>query len=676
MKESTIRVGSIESPPNQRRWQLSQRQIAFKATFPVAVLLVTLANGFAQPVSFDPTFDPGTGIAGVQATIWSVATQCDGKVLIGGAFGSVTGCPRNGIARLNSDGSVDTTFNPGTGSGGDFPAIFSLAIQPDGKVLISGAFTSVNGVPHNRIGRLNADGSLDTNFFTNVGPDSDGLFTTIALQPDGKIIIAGYFAKVNEINRDKLARLNTDGSLDASFDVGPVVGGVRSVAVQADRKVVIGGSFGSVNGVGRPYVARLNADGSLDTSFDPAAGPNFEVDSVAVQSDGKVVIGGWFTSVNGVSRNRIARLNADGSLDSSFNPGTGADDSVWTVSVQPNGDVLFGGNFLSVNGTPRAGIARLHDDGSLDTRFNPGSGTQDLLNGGSHGVYSHAVEVDGKVIIGGDFVSVDGYRRDGIARLFGDGTVIRAVEFSEPTYCVSEENRMATLSVRRLGDRSNSLTVDFATGNGTAAAGVDYLAQSGTLAFAAGETNKTISVPILDDGLVEGHETINLTLSNPTGETILGVQANALLTIQDNEIPVVVDESFDTGTIMRGVQCGENCEIGYLGGDVYSIAVQVDGKVIIGGDFTSVNSLGRTNVARLNADGSIDTTFNAWTDRDAGSSLDYAVRAVVIQTDGKVLLGGGFGTVNGAARSHIARLNKDGSLDTGFNAAVDGPVSS
>lgn len=136
---------------------------------------------------------------------------------------------------------------------------------------------------------------------------------------------------------------------------------------------MIGGGFTAFNGASRNYIARLNADGSLDTSFNPGTGRNRWVDTTAIQADGKILIGGDFTSYNGTSINRIARLNEDGSLDTSFNPGTGAGNWVFTTALQPDGKILIGGFFTSYNSISRSGIARLNADGSLETSFNPPS---------------------------------------------------------------------------------------------------------------------------------------------------------------------------------------------------------------------------------------------------------------------------------------------------------------
>ncbi len=162
---------------------------------------------------------------------------------------------------------------------------------------------------------------------------------------------------------NQVVRLNADGSLDNSFNAGTGNNSsINAVALQSDGKVLIGGVFTAANGTSRTNLARLNANGSLDSSFNPGAGANGSVNSLAAQSDGKVLIGGYFTTINGTNRNHIARLNANGSLDSSFNPGTGTDDAVRAIAVQPDGNVLIGGDFTTINGVARRHVARLYGD--------------------------------------------------------------------------------------------------------------------------------------------------------------------------------------------------------------------------------------------------------------------------------------------------------------------------
>ncbi len=319
--------------------------------------------------------------AGADGAVAPIAMQGDGKIMIGGGFTQFNGVPRGHVARLNSDGSLDNAFLS-SGAGAD-SAVVAIAVQSNGKIMIGGAFSQFNGVARGSVARLNSDGSLDTTFLaTGAGP-YPWVFA-IAVQSDGKILIGGDFWKYNGVLRGKVARLNSDGSLDTTFlatGTGANSGSaVEAIAVQGDGKILIGGDghFTNYNGVARGHVARLNSDGSLDTTFlATGVGSDNRVSAIAVQSDGKIVIGGWFYQFNGVARSKVARLNSDGSLDTTFlatGAGVNGYGQVDAMAVQSDGKILIGGDFLGYNNTARAFVARLNGDGSLDTAFPAGGG--------------------------------------------------------------------------------------------------------------------------------------------------------------------------------------------------------------------------------------------------------------------------------------------------------------
>ena len=301
-----------------------------------------------DPGDLDLSFNPN-----VDGTVHSTALQPDGKIIIGGTFTFVGGVARNNLARLNADGSLDPGFN----SKASFN-VTSMAVQADGKIVIGGGFTSVDGTTRNRVARLNPDGSLDTGF----NPDANDFVYNTVVQVDGKIVIGGAFTTIGGVTRNRLARLNADGSLDTGFN--PDVEGtnfpvVYSTTVQVDGKMIIGGYFTNVNGSTRANLARLNADGMLDLGFDPEV--NNSVLSTTVQADGKIVIGGWFTAADGVARNHLARLNPDGSLDPGFDPNV--NDTVWSAVMQADEKIVVGGWFTAVDGVARNRLARLNPDG-------------------------------------------------------------------------------------------------------------------------------------------------------------------------------------------------------------------------------------------------------------------------------------------------------------------------
>ena len=376
---------------------------------------------FAQSGSIDPTFNSGTG---TNNFVNSVAIQANGKILFGGSFSAYNQTPISGFGRLNADGSLDTTFNPTltfVNNGSTYSNIRKIVIQSDGKILVGGTFTLVNGIATNGIVRLNVDGTLDNSFSLNPGALAEyNDVLDIAVQNDGKIIIAGRFTFCKGVSRNGIARLNSDGSLDASFDPGLGANPIWALALQSDGKILIGGSFTTVNNISRNRIARLNSNGSLDTSFNPGTGANNTIYELTLQSTGKILVGGWFTSYSGTNCNYFIRLNTNGSLDTTFNTGTSASSWVFSTLLQSDGKILIGGYFQNYNGISRKGIARLSSEGVLDITFNPGTGVE------SGGVNSIAMQNDGKILIGGDISGYNGNLAlpQGIARLINDASLL------------------------------------------------------------------------------------------------------------------------------------------------------------------------------------------------------------------------------------------------------------
>jgi uncharacterized delta-60 repeat protein len=368
-----------------------------------AVLLTVLPAPSAP--SIEPSFLLGVGF---NSWVNVLAEQVDGRLVAGGLFTSFNNVVRRYIARLNLDGSLDTTFNPGGGPNG---ALVGLALQPDGKVLIGGFFTLVAGTPRSHIARLNPNGSLDLTFDPGNGTSNN--VAPIALQADGKIVFGGDFTNFSGVPCGRIARLNSDGKLDTTFLPGTGADSeVKAITIQADGKIVVGGAFGKFNGVSRVSIARLNSDGTLDSTFNPGGGALFWVNAIALQPDGKILIGGPFTTFNGVVRKGVARLLSNGTLDSAFDPGTGANNGVNSIAVQTDGKIVIGGIFTNFNGTLANHLARLNADGSRDMSFDIGSGLNDA-------VQCAVAPLDGTIVAGGLFTSVNGIACGRIARFVG-----------------------------------------------------------------------------------------------------------------------------------------------------------------------------------------------------------------------------------------------------------------
>src|SRR5690606_15315912 len=201
-------------------------------------------------------------------------------------------------------------------------------IEPDGNILAGGSIYHNGGVQGSLLRRFNDIGALDNTF--NPLELLNGIVDAIAVQSDGKVIYAARYtdAMNTTIPLYKLERLNAvNGSIDATFNVGTGSNdAVRALAIQSDGKIIIGGSFTSYNGTTKNHIARINANGSIDNTFNVGTGfSSFsQIKNIQLQSDGKIIVVGEFTSYNGTSRSGIVRINTNGSIDTSFNPGTGA----------------------------------------------------------------------------------------------------------------------------------------------------------------------------------------------------------------------------------------------------------------------------------------------------------------------------------------------------------------
>jgi uncharacterized delta-60 repeat protein len=340
----------------------------------------------------DVSFNPSVSLF---SQVYAVARQADGKILIAGKFTQVNGLERGSLARLNADGTIDPTLDAGPGFNN--PPKYLLP-QADGKIIAVGDFTTFKNVARPGIARILPDGNLDLAF----APDfADGTVTTAALQSDGKILIAGYFSSVDGVSRVGVARLNSNGSLDNSFNPVFGAGSFRDILQQPDGKIIVAGSFAGVNGFNRSNLVRLTTTGELDQTFN-ANGAS--VDRVWLQPDGKYLL----TNVT------ISRRNADGAVDNSFVSPTfdtiGSNGrTLDSVVVQSDGSIIIGGRFDFIGTTTRHNIVRLNSTGTVDPLFFP--------NGASAEVRATLAQPDGKVIIGGDFSKVENISRPGIARL-------------------------------------------------------------------------------------------------------------------------------------------------------------------------------------------------------------------------------------------------------------------
>ena len=460
----------------------------------------------------------------------------DGTAMVGGSFTYLYNTdlaayyPHRGVGLVDANGSADSVFASGVGA--DTGTVFDLARQPDGKIIAVGNFGSYNGTARHGVVRLMPDGTVDATFNPGTGPNTNATVYALQLQPDGKILIGGDFTSYNGTAREYLARLNSDGSLDATF-VGPDFIGttswsVRSLALQAGGKLLVGGAFYlNSSSPFKGSLCQVLPSGALDPAFlgvidgTYVGGAPAIVAKVVVQPDGQILVAGNFTKFNGATRGGLARLTSTGALDVTFTPTISAGGSCNTVFLQPDGKILVGGVFSSFNGTAAANLARISSSGTFDTAFGASAGP-----GGA--VYDVAQQVDASTLVGSAYVNYQGASRALSRIVTGGASPSGSVQFSAPTASGSQGTPVS-LTVARTGGSLGALTVGYSTVPSSA----HFTPASGVLTWVDGDTSsKTITVPLTFGFLSGATETFTVNLGSPVlGGGLLGLAQQAVITI-------------------------------------------------------------------------------------------------------------------------------------------------
>ena len=583
-----------------------------------AAAVVTIADAGARDTGFTADF--------INSSVQTILPMPDGRILAGGYFtqaqtGGVSST-LSGVLRLKEGGVLDTSFEATLGA--NVRPVRRMALQPDGQVLVAGDFTTFAGVDRGGVARLNSDGSLDTSF--DPGAGANGAVRALLLLPDGRILLGGLFTTFDGVAREYLVRLMPDGSVDTTF-VGPNFGDasgwrVESLAMQGDGKILVGGSFYFSGGP--PFkgsLCRLQANGALDTSFSGlvegahvsgATSTISGVRTIVVRADGKILVGGDFTGFNGSTRRRVVQLTSTGALDPTFDVGEGlgaaSGESVNALVLQPDGSVIAGGTFTSADGDATIlRLARLNANGSLDADFSaggsPGGSVLDLGTGS-----------DGRLYLAGAVSTFQSAPQNihPIWRLFpGQAESAGVVDFSVDAYS-GLEGGTCTLVVRRTGGALGAIRVGYATAVGraadTATAGLDYTAQSGVLEWANGDaTPKTITLALSADAVADDGETFVVRIGEPViGGAFLGERREAVVTISPTEqqpqtitFPALPNRGFTQLPIPLVATASSGLDV--------SFAV-VSGPATISGSELSLTGLGEV-VVQANQVGS--ASFNA-----------------------------------------------------------------
>jgi uncharacterized delta-60 repeat protein len=607
-------------------------------TFGISVLGAALAIssgvGVAQSAfTVDPEFHPF--ITRTAGRLNSLSVQDGGGIYVAGLFNAIDGIPRNGIARLNAAGGLDPSFSAELS--GRSIEITGAPVQPDGKLVVAGVFSSPNSEGRGEIVRLNPDGSRDEGFRPSW--PSNQIPIQLLLQPDGKIVVAGSA----EGRTSTILRFNADGSPDPSFSLVEVQASpaLSGMLLQPDGRILIWGYFTKVNAEERAGLVRLNVDGTPDSTFHSSLQnshpeyPWISIASVTLLPEGKLLVGGDL-------RRGSVRLNSDGSVDVLFPSGLSG-----PVLVQSDGNLVvthyLGGIYRLTKGgyadetfesnleSARAWVVlkdrkvlvehesqikRLNSDGTLDDSFVPTA----LGVAGSVGEILQ--QSDSKLVFTGEFSHVIGIPRRGVARLNGDGTV-------DPSFVPSPE--LPTFALDFGFDITDLGRVRYQPADGK----LIVVALASLLRLNADGTR--------DSGFVAAiHDVINdVAVRRSDGKLLLLLQGRLEASgFRSSVIRLNGDGSLDSNFTWQ---------VGLT--NASSIALQKDEKLLVS-DSGSVGS----RIVRVNVDGSIDRSFaSAVLDSQLGT-----MRNILIQPDGKIVV---------IFRLGVVRLNPDGTWDQSFGSS-------
>jgi uncharacterized delta-60 repeat protein len=715
-------------------------------------------------VNLDGTLDHSFN-ASLNDDVYSLSIQPDGKILVGGNFTIIAGQLRNHFARLNSDGTLDVGFNPNISG-----TVFSSLVLENGQILVAGSFAIVGGTIHNHIVRLNLDGTVDASFIASA---SDVVYS-MATQTNGQIVVGGMFTALDGMTRNHIGRLNMNGTLDSSFNAS-ANNVVNALTIQTDGKIVLGGAFTSLGSQARSNIGRLNTDGSVDLVFNPSA--TGAVDTLFIQTDGAILVGGSFTNLGGKNLPNLGRVSAAGIADIAFNPAPNG--PVMSLSMQGDGRIVVGGYFTTLGGQTRNNIARLNNtaspsdnltfDGATIAWQRAGTDAEvwrtsfdAIINGtnvislGDGQRTSNSWQLSGTALPPNTTILAHGFVTGGHAN--GSGWTVGAsigqpgISY-QPANLTNNALSVASLSVQAYGTPPLAYqwyqgAVAMTDGNGVSGSQTPVLTINTVLGGNSGEysiivtnnygslVSQPATLTVVDpyilnsvavtryanigDNIVQSVTVLgsmpftyqwfkqgnSLPISTSSTLTLTNVQpadsgtynvlvSNVYGATPGNTVRLEINEALAdafnpyTNSFFNGIAIQPNRQILLAGdlvgrvddagaidssfpvtfyGEGFCVAIQTNGQILIGGPFVSLDGITCSNIARLNCDGTVDTNFNP--------RADNSVLALAGQADGKWVVGGWFDSLGGQPHSYLGRINADGTVDSTFTNGTSSVIHS
>lgn len=534
---------------------------------------------------------------------------------------------------------ISQVYGSVSGFGGD---VKTTLIQPDGKILVGGSFLTFQNNIQNALIRLNADGSKDNSF--NIGSGFDGSVSCILLQNDGKILVAGDFRYFQGKFQSGIVRLNTDGSKDSSFSIGNGFlknyfedNCIKAMVLQSDGKIVLGGGFTSYQDKSQDFLIRLNSDGTKDNSF-IVQNPNIVVNAIGLQSDGKLIIGGQYIKNKTQQQDRLIRLNIDGTKDATFNIINTFNNNVNVINVLSDDQILVGGTFGGY-------LARLRSNGTKDDLFSSQVSFSYNMHPYTCNITTIKLQSDEKILVGGVFNSY-------LVRLNSNGA-------NDKTFKIGDKFDFSDVkSIAVQNDGQIIAGGGFSKFEGNPQNGLIRLNTDGT-------KDLSLKLGYGLDGEVE------CLLRQSDGKIVVGGDFTSYEESSQKKLirfnaDGTKDKNFDIGKgFTTSSTSGSNCR-------VLAITSQSDGKLLLGGTFGSYQGKEYPALIRLNANGTPDSSFNTGSGLYAGDRYPnyLTVHSIKVQPDGKVLVGGYFSRYQSTLCSNLIRLNSNGSVDTTFKVGT------
>lgn len=515
--------------------------------------------------------------------------------------------------------------------------ISAIAVQPDGKVIAGGDIVLAGDKPVNHLVRLNSDGSLDESFTAPTFIDEYASIQTILVDHAGKIIVGGRFS-----NGTYAVRLHANGSLDESFTLPPDIEDIIKIDLyHSNRYIVLSFSF-------HKHLVVLNNDGTVDPSFNAGTGPNslgIDGTDFTVLPDGDVIFVGTFSRFNDVDHNRVVRLSRDGSIDEAFDIGAGPQGStpyINSAKVQSDGKILLAGKFESFNNFNAVNLVRLHPDGSVDEGF--------TIPAPSANFFSFEI---GAMTLAGDDIFLAGLKQDigngelhySVLKLNPDGSL--ATDFNAALSDISAENAIHDPLLAN-GPNGIILSGNFSRMGGDDRRGLALLNRT------TGQLDADFNPPL------GGLPKIRTVRQDAEGNFFIGGRFHFVNGVRVQNLAKLrpdgsLDEAFAVNT-GAGPDHTVNC-----------IELDADGRVLVAGGMSRFNNSNTGNLFRLKTDGTLDDTFvgNVYT-----GSVGSGVNVLRVLPDGKLMIGGYFDHINGQPMKALARLESDGNTDATFHPTV------